>query len=93
MKRPSESEIYFARKNRRREWWGKNWNKFILYPAFAAATVASVFLFLYYFSIASFQTGKRYDMKNHPQDWQHWHWETNFYYTTNIYCTNIYNRS
>ncbi len=35
----TESEIYFAAKNRRARWWRENWSNFILYPGGAAIGV------------------------------------------------------
>ena len=89
MKKLSESEQYYARKNRRREWWGKHWWKFIAYPNLVLAVAFGAYVLLQDFSIAVFQYGKKWDKEHHPQDWQHWHWTTNCYFTNVV----IYNRS
>jgi len=46
---PTETEKYYAAKNKRREWWSENWDNFLYYPAMAiviAAGVASAIILL-----------------------------------------------
>lgn len=44
---PIASEQYFARKNRRHQWWCENWWKFITYPFFTIfGTIGTIAIFI-----------------------------------------------
>jgi hypothetical protein len=89
----SEQEQFYARKNRRREWWVNHWVYFTVIPLAVICIIAGLALLAIIafnsLSIKAFEIGKDYDKVYHPQDWQRWTYETN----TTVTNVVIYNRS
>jgi len=54
---PTETEKYYAAKNKRREWWSENWGNFFFYPIIAVGLSAAAILIVVLLSVLFFSVG------------------------------------